>query len=639
MATAAEIAQVFDDQRAAATELLTQAETGIQQAYAALSDSSLYAYDPYEWEIPPSPILLATPLPAGPSRPGRPANPAEPTLQKYDITVPNPSFGTAPTSTLQPPVIAFPVQPGGPPQDLTSSAPAVFTPAFPATPALNPLPSSALPYPFITIPDAPVFATPVFDGVKPDDITNITLADYLQKLTDTYTNYSNVMPSLVQNNWLLWFRAMVGENPNLRKIDGIISTYLDAGGSGIPTPIEEAIVTRATDRVTSEYQRKTRAVWNNMADKGLTLPSGALMAGLKEARADSAEGVSKVATDVAIKNLELEHDHMKFMLTLGRELNALLANMASDYAKNVIEINGQAIELTKLVLTGMLEINNAMVRIYVAKWEGYKAAVEVFRAKWEAVEAQIHIYEAQIKAELAKTEINKAVVEILNATVNANRALVEMYKAQVDAESAKVEVSRVQILAYEAQVRAYVAKVEGYKATWDGYRSAVEGQVAVAKVYETQQQGFLANVQAYKATVDAYVAQVQGYTSQIEAVAKQNEISLKVWQVEFDGVLKGFTADVEAYGENWKAIGEQMRAAANSQGIQGEFLAKMYSTQVQIDMERAREHLALWQQRLQTGLHAAEGITSASSVSAGMANSALNSLTAFAGTLATTTSS
>jgi hypothetical protein len=38
----------------------------------------------------------------------------------------------------------------------------------------------------------------------------------------------------------------------------------------------------------------------------------------------------------------------------------------------MVECNGQAIEMTKTVLQGMIEINNAIVKVYLAKWEGYR---------------------------------------------------------------------------------------------------------------------------------------------------------------------------------------------------------------------------------------------------------------------------
>jgi hypothetical protein len=626
------IRQIFTDQVTTAKDLTGNAVADIQKAFNALGSSSIYAYDPYRWDLPSAPYIGPLPSPIGPASPVRPQDPDKPTLVSLNVNVPNPSFGTAPTDVPTAPTITMPGAPSGEPTDNTGNVPGVSTPSFAAAPTFLALPSYALPYPSVSLPTAPVLIPPSFDATQPGDISTISLAEYLQKLSDTYEQYSHEIPGLVTNNALTWFRQITDENPNVRLIDNVVTTYLSMGGAGIPVPIEEAIVTRATDRLTAEYQRESAEVWDEMARKGLTLPSGALVSGLKAARAKKSEGVAKVATDVAIENLKLEHDHMKFMLDLGLNMQKLLTGLAMDGAKVMIECNGQAIEMTKTVLQGMVEINNAIVKVYLAKWEGYRSAVEAFKARIEANEAQVKLYEAEIRGELAKTEVNKAVVEVLNAVVNGNRALAEMYKTQIDAETAKIEADRVRVMAYEAAVRGYVAKVDAYKAKWDGYNSAVNGQLAVAKVYESQVQGFKGKVEAYTAGVEAYRAQVQGYGEQVKAVATQNETALKAWGIQWDGIMKAYSTEVDAYGRNWSAIGEQMRAAANVLGVQSEFLSKMYTTQTNVQMEMAREHFGLWQQRLRAALDAAHGIEAAAGVAAGMANSSLNSLSAFAGT-------
>jgi hypothetical protein len=626
------IKQIFTDQVTTAKSLTDTAAADIQKAFAALYQSTVYNYDPYNWQTPPTPLIGGISIPTGPSRPVSPIAPTQPTLVGLNVNVPNPNFGSAPTDVPSAPAITFPTQPGGEPTDNTGAVPSVYTPTFPTSPTLLSLPSSTLPYPSVSLPTAPTLLPPSFDGSAPGDISTIDLNTYLQKLSDSYSQYSHDIPGMIQNNALQWFRAIKAENPNIVAIDGMITTYLTMGGSGIPVAIEEAIVTRATDRLSTEYQRKNAEVWDEVARRGLTLPSGALVSGRKAARAEMAEGVAKVATDVAIKNLDLEHDHMKFMMNLGFELQKFLASLAMDAAKTMLECNAQAIEMTKLVLQGMIEINNAIVKIYLAKWEGYKAAVEAFKAKIEANEAQVRLYEAQIKGELAKTEVNKAVVEVLTAIVSGNRAIAEMYKVQIDAETAKIEGSRVRVLAYEAAVRGFVAKVDAYKAKWDGYRAAADGQVAVAKIYESQVQGFRGKVEAYSANVHAYGEQVRGYSAQVEAASRQNETALKAWGLQWDGIMKAYATDVDAYGRNWSALGEQMRAQANVLGVQGDFLSRMYNVQTQIEIERSREHFSQWQSRLRQAMDTAKGIESASSVAASMANSSLNSLSAFAGT-------
>jgi hypothetical protein len=621
-----------------AEDLSATAQSDISSAFSAFANGTLYSYTPYSYQIPSAPIIGPINFPSGPQRPGRPGTPDRPTLIDIGMTVPNPDFGSAPSDKPTPPTLTFPSQPGDAPGDITGSPPNVSTPQFPTKPSLLALPSSTLPYPTITVPLAPTITPPVFDGQAPADISTLTLDEYLDKLEDSYANYSQLIPMLVQNNCFVWFRAMVGENPNIRKLDAAISAYIDIGGSGIPVPIEEAIVTRATDRVNAEARRERMAVWESMSKFGLTLGSGSLMSGLKESRAKMAEQVSKVATDVAQKNLELEHAHMQFMLNLGVELQKALLTFANETARVVTELNAQAIEVTKLVLTGMIQTLDQMVRVYTAKWEGYRAAAEVFRVRWQGIETEIRAYEAQIRAELAKTEINKAVVEVLRAVVGANETLVQMYKTQVEAETAKIEADRVRVLAYEALVRAYVAKVEAFRARWDGYRAAVDGQLAISRVYESQVNGYRAEVEAYRANVEAYGEQVRGFTAQVEAISRQNETNLKAWSIELDGLLRAYGEDVRAYGANWSAIGEQMRATANVLGIQSEFLTKMYNVSLQIEIERAREHYGEWQTRLQAGLRAAEGATSASQVAASLANAVLSGFTTIAGNIASSVS-
>lgn len=635
--TDAKLEELFDAQFATAQELLTGATDNVNKAFETFTDKSAFRYEPYQWQTPSAPIIVYNPSFTTPGKPGRPSDPKTPTLKVYPKDLANPNFGTAPTFLSLPPQITFPPEPGGEPTDFTGGGPVLHTPVFPGGPTLLALPPSTLPYPTVTIPTKPDIVMPVFSGTQPDGIHQISLQEYLDKLTDTYATYAQDIPALVKSNWLTWFRALLDERPLIDRLADTITSYMTTGGAGIPVPIEEAIVTRATDRVASEQRRATLHVYDEAVKHGLLLPSGALLAGLKEARQLSAEAVSKVATDVAIKNLELEHDHMKFMLKLGSELEQWVAGFAVSIAKIVLDANAQAIEVTKLILTGMIEINNTIVRIYLAKWEAYKAAVEVYKAQIQAIEARTRLYEAEIRAELAKTEVNKAVVEVLQAISGVNRTIAEVFKIQVDAETAKIEADRVAVMAFEAQVRAYGVRVEAWRAKWQGYTARIEGEVAKSKVYESEASAFRARVEGYKATIEGYSELVKGQAVQIDATARENEGQLKAWQIQLDGVLRAYSTDLDAYGKQWAAIGEQLRGYATGAQIVADFLNKQYTTQTTIDIEKQHEHLAEWRAQLEATLKAAQGLTEVSSVAGNLAGSALNGMTSFAGGLATTT--
>jgi hypothetical protein len=627
--------QIFQDHLTAAESFMSDAKAAMGSAFSAYG-AAITQYVPYEWQIASPPVIGYNPSFDHPQKPGPPGLDAPPALTTFPV-ITNPVFGAAPVFTGVKPSITYPPVPTGPPSDPTGAAPQIGTPNFPASPSLLPLPAYALPYPFLTIPPAPDIVVPPFNGTPPDPISSISLQEYLDMLSDAYGKYSQDIPQLVLGNWMLWFKSYLGERPLIDKLANAISFYMDHGGAGIPVPIEEAIITRATDRVTAEQRRATLNVYDAAVKRGLLLPSGALLSGLKEARQASAEAVSKVVTDTAIKNLELEHDFMKFMLQLGSELEKWVANFAAETCKYVLEANGQALEVTKFILNGMIEINNTIVKIYIAEWEGYKAAVEVYKAQLQALELMVRLYEAEIKAELAKVEINKAVVETLTAVVQANTAIVNMYKSQIDAESAKVEADRVRVMAYEATVRAYSARVEAWKAQWQGYTARIEGETAKAKVYEAEANAYTAVVNGYKAAVEAYGEILRAQVEQIKAIGTQNEQSLKSWGMVAEQNMKAYTAGIEGYRAEWGAVAEQMKGYAEATKILSDAAFKGYEISMRIDTERAHEHIAEWRSSMESTLKAAEGLMQAANISSSMAASALSGITSFAGNIAAAT--
>jgi hypothetical protein len=629
--------QVFADYSALAQQLATDATTAIQTAGAALSTTGFYEYAPFEFQ---SPVMSFGGANITFDRPGKPTTPNLRTVPTVDrVPTGLEEFNKALLGSVPlAPTVSAPSKPGESLPSVPTSPTVMQSLNLPSVPNLLPMGSTTLPYATVAIPTPPAWSSPQFTGVAPGDVQSISMNEYLALLTASYDKYASSIPNLVRSNWRTWYQTLLADHPQLTKLQNVLSSYLDTGGSGVPAVLEDAIVTRAKTRVVGEQRRATSKVWDEMAKRGLWMPSGALAAGLKEAAQLEAESTSKVITDVALKNLDLEHDHMKFMVNAGRELETSLCNVSIDTAKVCAELNGQAIEITKLVLTGMIEINKAIIQIYIAKWEGYKAAVEVYKAEIQAIESRVRVYEAEIRAELAKTEVDKAYVQVLTAITNANSTIASMYKTQIEAETAKLEIDKVHAQLYEAQIRAYVGQVDAYRARWDGYGSEVRANLATAQVYESQVRGYTAGVDAYRAEAGAYEAKVRGFAAMTDAIARSNEANLRAWTAEIEGLLKVFGTEMEAYKAEWQATIEKVRVQSVYWQSNVESLRAYNSTETQIQMEQGREHLTQWVQQLEAALRAAQSLSQLSSVSGSLAQSALSGITGFAGTLATTQS-
>lgn len=620
---------ILEEHDTLAGTLVGEARDALLAAAQALGATGAIEYTPFQFTDP----IMAFGVPNTnidkPSTPTTPNLDSVPTVQTVPSDVPefNDTF-TATVPTL--PQITIPGDPS--PYLPAGLVPPAMTGNvyMPTAPSLLPMGSMVLPYPTLLTPVVPTIIDPVFSGVAPDPIQSISMDDYLEMLTSTYQNYANSIPALVQANWRQWYAVLMADHPLIGQMLSVISGYLVTGGSGVPTTIEDAIVTRARDRVVGEQRRASAKVWGEMAKRGLWMPSGALLSGLKEAAQLEAEAASKVTTDVAVKNIELEHDHMKFMLDFGKGMETLLCSTSMDIAKVQAELNGQAIELTKTVLTGMIEINKAIIQIYMAQWEGYKAGVEVYKAQIEAGVMRVNLYRAEIEAEMAKTEINKSVVAMYEAIINANQATVNLYRAQIEGETAKLEVDRTRATIFEAQTRGFVAQVEAYRARWEGYTAQVKGQEAKAQVYAEQVKGYLALVQAYAAKASAYESRTRGYVAKVDAISKSNIAQLAAWTAKADGLLKVYGYHTEAYRTQWTAAVEQMKVQATYWQASVESIRAFNSTRTQQQMELGRENLAQWATRLESAVRAAQGLAQVGAVYATTSASVMSGVTSLA---------
>lgn len=620
---------IMEEHDTLALQLISEARDALLAAANALAETASIEYTPFDFSYPVMTFGTPNITTSVPALPGEPNLDSLPTVQVVPTDVPEftDSFSaSAPTA----PTINIPGEPSPSIPNALIAPTLTQNPLFPSAPTLLPFGNPTLPYPTLSVPATPTLVDPVFSGVAPDPIQSISLQDYLNLLTSTYATYANSIPALVQSNWRQWYASLMADHPLLGTMLALTTSYMSTGGSGVPTTIEDAIVTRAQDRVAGEQRRASQKVWGEMAKRGLWMPSGALLSGLKEAAQLESEAVSKVTTDVAVKNIELEHDHMKFMMDFGRGLETLLCNTSMEIAKVQTELNNQAVEITKTILQGMVEANRAIVQIYLARWEGYKAGVEIYKAQIQAQTLRIEIFKAQIEAEMAKVNIDKAVVEMLNALINANQASVNLYKAQVEAETAKLEVDRTRAVIFEAQTRGFVAQVDAFRARWEGYSAQVKGQEAKAQVYESQVKGYLAGVQAYAAKAQAYEAKTRGFAARTDAISKGNVAQLTAWTAKADGLLKAYGYKIEAYKTQWSAAVEQMKIQTVYWQSSVESIRAFNTTLSQQQMEMGRENLAQWSSRLESSVRAAQGLLQVGAVYATTAGSVMSGVTSLA---------
>lgn len=638
MAAILDPAEILEIHKTYADEFAGLAQSGLTQAFSALSASGLFNYRPAQIGI--NFPVLGTPKTVGPlpKEPVLKALPKDPTLTRTE-DIPNSSFGSAPFNNLgDVPIFNAPTKPGQGTPTFNVSAPndpGQIT--LPNTPSYIGLPGLTLPYSSVNIPPAPIVTMQTFDGRRPNDIVIPDPTVIIGKYTTEVNDHRAFLPGWLRDNADAMIAKYVPEYTLLRtQINNAITNYTNpvtGGGAAIPANIEGAIYARHSDRNNLEFQRALDTAIDTIGKRGFFMPNGAMVNVLKQARMTMGDAQVRGSIDIATKNLELEQQNFQFMLKLGEQLEEKMIETITQYMTLAMQMDMQAISSAKEIVAAYLGAYNLQVMVYKALWEGYVADAEVYKAKISALEAGIRVYEAQIKAELAKTEINKATVEVLNAVATVNLALANSYKAQVEATLAPLEISRLQVAVFEARVRAYAAEVGAYESRWNAYKSEVEGEMGKFQAYTAQANAYSAQVGGFKAEVDAYSAEVSAVGEANRSIGISNESNVKVYTAQTDSAIKQFEATIASYSAQSNVVIKQSEIEveywrARSNLLMGEFNAALNQT-----FEYAREQMNLFRGQMEAAISAGNGLAHAANVAGALAGGAMSGLTSFAGSL------
>jgi hypothetical protein len=622
-----------------ADQFASLAQSGLVSAFSQLAGSGMFEYHPGLVTIKTPQIGEPKPAPEMPERPIPPRPEKMGTLENY-MTIPNPGYGSGPPNTLGPaPEYFAPPQPGtAPPFTLT---PPVIqdTITLPPGPIYLSLPALALPYPTIDLPPAPTITMPIFDGRRPDDINMVDPQEIIAQYRTEQNDHRNMLPAYVEAHADALFNKYAPDYAAVRsRINGAVLDYTDpinGGGMGIPANIEGAIVARNSDRNGLEFQRALSTASETLSKQGFSIPPGALLSTLRQARMAMGDAQVRGSVELATKNLELEQQNFQIMLKLGQELEGKMMETLLHFVDLTLKMDELSISSAKEIVSAYVGAYNVQAVVYQAMWTGYQSDASVYRSKIDSLMAQVNIFEAQIKAELAKTEVNTAHVNVLRAVADVNTSLANTYKVQIDAALAPLQLAQVQTALYEAQVRGFAAQVGVYESYWSAYKAQIEGELGKFRAFEAQAQAYTAQVTAYRAQCDGYSAQVQGLAAANQAKSSANEGIIKEFSVQSEVALKTFEALIAAYGAESNIIIKQTEIEIEYWRAKAGFIMNEWQVVMNQMFEYAREQMNLFRGQMEAAISAGNGLAQAAQVAGSLASGAMSGLTSMAARVST----
>ena len=282
---------------------------------------------------------------------------------------------------------------------------------------------------------------------------------------------------------------------------------MNAGGTGIPDIIWDAIWEKDNEREAKSGVHAIQSVNKEWASRGFSLPQGVQVAQVLEVQQKIQDSFVSRARDIAIKQSSLEIENMKFAVQQGIAMESLRSNLYQQMLNRTLEGYKYTYQLS-------IEVLNSQISLYNAKVQAYLGEAQVHKIIIETELADLQIYKTELEGQQLVNQINIQEVEMYKSKVQAETIKIEQYNSVLSGVETEVNVAKLQLDAHKTEVQTYGERIKAIGLIYDNYKTAMSGAKIEADIYNT--------------SVNAFGSKVQAYSSQIDAEAKRSTADINI---------------------------------------------------------------------------------------------------------------
>lgn len=200
-------------------------------------------------------------------------------------------------------------------------------------------------------------------------------------------------------------------------IDNWLCNAINNGGTGLPPAIEAAIWQRSREREVTDSRRQKAETLRGWAAKGFSYPPGALISLLDDIDQDLANKNSTNSRDIAIKNVEIQIENIRFAIQNGIQLRISALAAALDY----IKVFFLPTELAEKKAAAMVEAKAELWRS-ADSYFGALISAEQLNQKYQEMRMEKGMHDQKMDLEAIKAQVDarvKAAVSSAEAMASA----------------------------------------------------------------------------------------------------------------------------------------------------------------------------------------------------------------------------
>lgn len=523
-----------------------------------------------------------------------PVVPVAPTMANIDALLANLDVGDMddlpPAPTLIP--INLPDAPGA------ISVPSPVKPAIDTT---------------VDLPAAPVVVLPDMDPMLP-----ITIPDFvfptLPDFNDTPPDASAIV---VPNVFINWAEPQY-ESELLDDLMLQVRSMM-TGGTGLPPAVEDALFSRARERLSAETKRAVQEAFDTWAGRGFTMPPGMLTKAVNVAQEEGRLKAAELNRDILVEAAKWEIENIRFAVQQGMALEQLTQNLFENMAKRLFEV-------AKFQAESQINVFNAQISLFNAQNQAFNTLAQVYKTKLDGALSKLQAYKTAIEGQALIGQINTQNVEVYKAKLQGTLANVDVYKAMMEGAKVRAEAIRTQLEAYKADVQVFAEQINAEKVKFDAYETQVKAETAKAGMLDAQARAYASTIQGLASKADIRVKGVQIKMDAAKVHVQKYLADVDGYKAQLDAALKevGFVTDVfRAKVDAWRAKTGAVTTVAEAEIRHADMVTR---TNIAFSEMQLKEYEAKMQRAIQTAQLALEAAKAMGQYSAQLAAGAMSAM-------------
>ncbi|ENX02619.1 hypothetical protein F900_01065 [Acinetobacter modestus] len=290
--------------------------------------------------------------------------------------------------------------------------------------------------------------------------------------------------------------------------------------SGVQQQIEQQSIDAVFDRENRVTQSEVKAVYQDWAARGFSMPQGAMAKRVDYVRTQGNLRASEASRAVVVEAFKEKIQEVRLIFDRCLDIEQRLYDRFMQKKKHELDIVQLKFDFAKMRLSELKE---------------------AFQIRMDATKYFMEIYKYFIEMTMKKMDVIRFQLEYMDFEMKIRQFAIDLYKQKVEAIMANVEVYKTLLDTVKLRADTIKTQFDLYKTEMDGFSTESNFEKLKADLYATQVQAEGQRLGLFETMAKNYIANIQGLSARADVLNKQQDLKLDAARVD----LQRYQSDLD----------------------------------------------------------------------------------------------